>query len=172
MKSIVPIERVEKRIYAVRDVKVMLDKHLAALYGVSTGALNRAVKRNRDRFPADFMFDLTPEEYDSLRCQLGIIEKGRHSKYLARVFTEQGVAMLSSVLRSPRAIQVNIVIMRAFVGLRAEGARHKALLRLFQKLKRRVDGQDGRIRRIFAMMERLVGVAEKPKKPMGFRPDG
>lgn len=114
------IEEIRNRIYEVRGRQVMLDKDLAELYGVEVKNLNKAVGRNLERFPDDFMFQLTKEEYDFLRFQNGTIKKGRgeHSKYLPYVFTEQGVAMLSGVLRSPTAVQVNIRIMRTFVAVR------------------------------------------------------
>lgn len=114
------LARIKSLIYEIRGVKVMLDKDLADLYHVTTGNLNKAVKRNIRRFPSDFMFQLTKEEWDSLRFQFGIIENGRgkYTKYLPHAFTEEGVAMLSGVLHSEIAIDVNISIMRAFVALR------------------------------------------------------
>ena len=117
MKDLIPIERIEKRILLLRGQKVMLDTDLAELYGVETGALKRAVKRNRERFPEDFMFELTFQEVGILRCQIGTSSWGGQ-RFLPYAFTEQGVAMLSSVLKSKRAVQVNIEIMRAFVKLR------------------------------------------------------
>lgn len=114
------IEEIRNRIYEIRGRQVMLDKDLAELYGVEVKNLNKAVSRNIERFPDDFMFQLTKEEHEFLRFQNGTIKKGRgeHSKYLPYVFTEQGVAMLSGVLRSPTAVQVNIRIMRTFVAVR------------------------------------------------------
>jgi hypothetical protein len=114
------LARIKSLIYEIRGVKVMLDKDLADLYHVTTGNLNKAVKRNIRRFPSDFMFQLTKEEWDSLRFQFGILETGRgkYSKYLPHAFTEEGVAMLSGILHSEIAIDVNISIMRAFVALR------------------------------------------------------
>lgn len=114
------LEKIKGRIYTFRGFHVMLDKDLAELYNVETGQLKRAVKRNIERFPSDFMFELSNEEVSALRCQIGILKSGRgqHSKYLPYVFTEEGVAMLSGVLRSPTAIEVNIRIMRAFVAVR------------------------------------------------------
>jgi ORF6N domain len=118
----IPVERIEKTILLIRGQKVILDRDLAELYGVETGALNRAVKRNIQRFPEDFMFQLTGEETERLRCQTGISKRGRGGRrYLPYVFTEQGVSMLSSVLNSERAIQVNIAIMRIFVRLQGTG---------------------------------------------------
>jgi phage regulator Rha-like protein len=119
----------------------MLDRDLAELYGIETKQLKRAVRRNITRFPNDFMFELTKEEYDSLRCQFGTLKKGEHSKYFPFVFTEQGVAMLSSVLNSERAVQVNIEIMRAFVRLRQMLAAHADLERRLDALEERYDEQ-------------------------------
>src|SRR5258706_125101 len=117
--QIIPVALVERRIYLIRGQKVMIDTDLAELYGVPTYRLNEAVKRNRKRFPVDFMFQLNMTEAESLRSQFAISKKGRGGRRtLPYAFTEQGVAMLSSVLNSERAIQVNIVIMRAFVKLR------------------------------------------------------
>ncbi len=120
-KSLIPIERIARQIYLIRGQKVMLDFDLAALYGVETRTLNQAVTRNRPRFPEDFMFRLSWEEYQVLRSQIVILEnsgRGRHKKYTPRAFTQEGVAMLSGVLRSKRAVEVNIAIMRTFVRLR------------------------------------------------------
>jgi phage regulator Rha-like protein len=114
----VNITKVAQLIHDVRGRRVILDKDLAVLYGVTTGNLNKAVSRNAERFPADFMLALTPEEHRILRFQFGILRWGSHSKYAPRAFTQEGVAMLSGVLRSPRAVKVNIDIMRAFVRLR------------------------------------------------------
>src|SRR4026208_410018 len=113
-----PSEEVADVILPLRGQKVLLDRDLARLYGVTTGNLNKAVQRNLVRFPADFMFQLTPDEADSLRFHFGSLNRGQHFKYLPFAFTEQGVAMLSSVLRSPRAAVVNVAIMRTFVRLR------------------------------------------------------
>ena len=118
--SVIPSERIESRIVLLRGQKVMLDSELAELYGVATKVLIQAIKRNIERFPADFMFQLTVEEADLLRSQIVTLKtgRGRHRKYLPYAFTEQGVAMLSSVLRSKRAVRVNVEIMRTFVRLR------------------------------------------------------
>ncbi len=114
------IESIRNKIYEIRGQRVMLDRDLAELYGVTTGNLNKAVKRNIRRFPCDFMFQLTKEEWDSLRFQIGILDvgRGKYTKFLPHAFTEQGLAMLSGVLNSDIAIEVNISIMRAFVSLR------------------------------------------------------
>lgn len=135
----VPSGHVEKRIFVIRGHRVMLDSDLAELYGVPTKRLNEAVHRNAMRFPEDFMFQLTTEESDPLRSQIATIKpgRGRHRKYLSYVFTEQGVAMLSSVLNSERAVQVNISIMRAFVALRRAAASHAVLSRRLDELERK-----------------------------------
>ena len=127
----VPAERIEQTILVIRGHRVMLDTDLAKLYGVATKVLNQAVKRNRTRFPMDFMFQLTAEEATSLRSHIVTLKpsRGQHRKYRPYVFTEQGVAMLSSVLHSDRAVQVNIAIMRAFVRLREMIGSNKALAR-------------------------------------------
>jgi hypothetical protein len=134
---------IEQVILLLRGKKVILDRDLAALYGVPTKSLNRAVKRNLDRFPADFMIQLSAEEAASLRCQIGTLKRGQHFKYLPCAFTEQGVAMLSSVLRSPQAVQVNIAIMRAFVRLREPLALHRDLAHKLAELERRIEVTPG-----------------------------
>ena len=146
----------------------MLDKDLAELYGVETGALNRAVKRNIDRFPFDFMFQLTQKEYKSLRCQIGISSRGGR-RYLPMVFTEQGVAMLSSVLNSERAIDVNIAIMRAFVKLREILASHKDLARKFEQMEKKYDTQ---FKVVFdAIRQLMTPPPETSKRKIGFHTD-
>ena len=142
-KALMPIEIIERHIYLIRGEKVMLDSDLAELYDVETKKLNQAVGRNKDRFPNDFAFQLTQVEWDSLRSQFVTLETGRgqHRKYLPLVFTEQGVAMLSSVLRSSRAVQVNIAIMRTFVKLRRMLADNQALARKLAKLESKYDSQ-------------------------------
>ena len=141
--SVVPVERIENAILFIRGHKVMLDHDLAKLYEVPTKALNHAVKRNQERFPSDFMFQLTLDESQVLRSQFVTLKSGsgRHSKYLPYVFTEQGVAMLSTVLRSKRAVQVNIEIMRAFVRLRRMLASNEELARKLAALERKYDAQ-------------------------------
>jgi len=141
MKDIISLEIIEKKIFLVRGHRVMLDSDLAELYEVRTKNLNKAVSRNIESFPADFMLQLTAEESRSLRFQFGTLERGAHSKYLPRVFMEQGVAMLSSVLKSKRARQVNIQIMRAFVKLRELLNTHKDLARKLAELEKKYDAQ-------------------------------
>jgi hypothetical protein len=129
VKLVIHEDQVKTLIHEIRGIKVILDYDLAQLYGVETGQLKRAVRRNIERFPEDFMFEITREEYNSLRRQIGILEpgKGEHAKYLPFAFTEQGVAMLSSVLKSKRAVEVNIAIMRAFVQTRQISFKYEEL---------------------------------------------
>jgi phage regulator Rha-like protein len=139
--ALVPIEIIASKIYLIRNLKVMLDKDLAHLYSVETKALKQAVRRNIDRFPADFMFELTREENKSLRSQNVTLKRGQHSKYLPFAFTEQGVAMLSSVLKSDRAIQVNIQIMRTFTQLRNMLSTHEDLKKKIESIEKKYDDQ-------------------------------
>jgi hypothetical protein len=167
--ELIPIERIQNFIFLIRGEKVMLDTHLAELYQVETKALNRAVKRNADRFPNDFMFQLTEDEVKSLRCQIGTSNIGRGgSRYLPYVFTEQGVAMLSSVLRSKRAVQVNVAIMRAFVSLRRLLATSETLSRKFAELERKLEGHDQAIKTLFDAIRELMLPPVKPKREIGF----
>lgn len=167
-KSLIPIDRIEKAILLMRKQKVMLDADLAELYGVETRVLVQAVKRNPGRFPEDFMFQLSKEEADFLRSQIVTLEKGRgqHSKYLPYAFTEQGVAMLSSVLHSQRAIQVNIEIMRAFIRLRQMLSTHIDLARKLDALEKRYDSQ---FKQVFDAIRQLMTRPEPQKRPIGFR---
>lgn len=140
-RSLIPAERIERKILVLRGQKVMMDVDLAELYEVETGALNRAVKRNLSRFPDDFMFQLSKEETDLLSRQFGISRWGGRRRSTPYAFTEQGVAMLSSVLHSPRAVQVNIEIMRAFVHLREVLSGHRDLARRLEELEEKYDEQ-------------------------------
>ena len=167
-KSLIPVERIEKSILLIRGHKVMLDFDLTELYGVTTGNLNKAVTRNIDRFPEDFAFRLTREEYKSLRFQFGSLKRGQHSKYMPRAFTEQGVAMLSSVLKSKRAAQVNVQIMRAFVRMRQLLASHKGLMEKILAMEKKYDKQ---FKAVFQAIYQLMEEEEKPKKQIGFRSD-
>jgi hypothetical protein len=177
-KSMIPVERIERSILLIRGHKVMLDADLARLYGVETKALNRAVKRNLSRFPEDFMFQVTAEEFENLKCHIGtsnlksqfaISGSGwggrRHPPY---AFTEQGVAMLSSVLRSKRAVQVNIEIMRAFVRLRRILSSNKELARKLEDLERKIGAHDQQIQTIFQAIRQLMAPPEPKKRKMGF----
>jgi phage regulator Rha-like protein len=169
MKHVIPLETIEQKIFLIRGHKVMMDRDLARLYGVTTFNLNKAVKRNLDRFPEDFMFQLTAEEFESLRFQIGMSKKGRGGRrYLPYTFTEQGVAMLSSVLRSKRAIQVNIAIMRTFVKLRRILSTHKILAQKLKELERKIEKHDVEIQTIFEAIRQLMKPPEKPKRKIGF----
>ena len=148
-------ERVEKIIRLLRGHRVILDKDLAFLYGVSTRDLNKAVSRNLDRFPDDFMLQLTQSEFKNLKFQFGTSRWGGTRK-LPRAFTEQGIAMLSGVLRSKRAVHANIAIMRAFVKLRQLAAGHKELAIKLEQLERKVGGHDEQIRSLFEAIRRLM----------------
>ena len=167
---IVPAERIETKILLIRRQKVMLDTDLAAMYGVSVKVLNQAVKRNIERFPEDFMFQLTPEEAVRLRSQIVTLETGRghYRKYLPYAFTEQGVAMLSSVLHSPRAILVNIEIVRAFVRLRQILASHADLARKLDALEKKYDAQ---FKVVFDAIRELMSPPDKKRRRLiGFSP--
>jgi ORF6N domain len=161
----IPVELIERKIYLIRGHKVMLDADLAELYQVPTRTLNQAVRRNRDRFPDDFMFQLSREEAAALRSQVVTLEKGRgrYSKYAPYAFTEHGVVMLSSVLRSKRAVQMNTLIVRAFVKLREILATHKDLTRAIEDMGRRLDKHDQQIEAIIEIINRLL--APEPVPP-------
>ncbi len=159
-----PPERIEQSILLLRGHKVMLDFDLAALYGVNTKVLNRAVRRNLDRFPDDFMFALSDQEFDDLRFQIGTSRWGGR-RYRPYAFTEQGVAMLSSVLRSERAVKVNIEIMRAFVRLRALLSSHEELARKLAALEKKYDVQ---FKAVFDAIRQLMTPPEPRRRPIGF----
>lgn len=161
-------EQIEQAVLLIRGQRVMLDRDLAALYGVETKNLNRAVKRNLDRFPADFMFQLTVDEAESSRFQFGTLKQGQNIKYLPFVFTQEGVAMLSSVLRSSRAVQVNIAIMRVFVRLRETLALHKDLAQKLAQLERKIEGHDAHIRTLFDAIRQLMTPPEQSRLKIGF----
>jgi hypothetical protein len=162
--AIIASERIERSILLLRGRRVLLDVELAALYGVETRVLNQAVKRNRDRFPADFMFQLTQPEARLLRSQIVILKQGQNLKYRPYAFTEQGVAMLSSVLHSPRAIRVNIEIMRAFVRLRQMLNSHAELAPKLNDLERRDDSQ---FKVVFDAIRQLMAPPKRKKRPIG-----
>jgi len=165
---VIPIERIARAIVLIHGQKVMLDADLAELYGVETKALNRAVKRNIGRFPGDFMFQLTTEEAERLRYQIGTLKtgRGRHRKYRSYAFTEQGIAMLSSVLHSERAVRVNIEIMRAFVQLRQMLSSHADLARKLAALEKKYDAQ---FKVVFDAIRELTAPPEPPsKRRIGF----
>lgn len=168
-KSLVPVTLIERRIYLIRGIKVMIDTDLAELYGVPTYRLNEAVKRNRRRFPSDFMLKLTQKEAESLRSQFAISKKGRGGRrYLPFAFTEQGVAMLSSVLNSERAVQVNIVIMRAFVRLRQILESNEELNRKFAAVIRRLAVHDKYFTVVFDELKKLASQPTPARRQIGF----
>lgn len=173
-RFLIPVERIERSILLIRGQKVMLDRDLAYLYGVATKILNQAVKRNKDRFPEDFMFQLTVEEAriwwtevsgGGLRSQIVTLKRGQHIKYRPYAFTEHGILMLSSVLNSERAIKVNIEIMRAFVRLRQILASNKELAKRLDELEKKYDAQ---FRVVFDAIRELMKPPESKKRPIGF----
>ena len=164
--SLIPAERIVNTILLIRKQKVMVDTDLAALYGVSTSVLNQAVRRNEERFPPDFMFQLTKEEAARLRSQIVISNARGGRRHRPYVFTEQGVAMLSSVIRSRRAIAVNVTIMRAFVGLRRILATDEDLARRVMSLERKCDAN---FRTIFAAIRELGPSESRTRRQIGFR---
>ena len=166
MKTVlIPTEIIENKIFLIRGHKVMLSMHLAELYDVPPKVLIQAVKRNKERFPGDFLFQLSNKEYEILKSQIVTSSWGGVRRAKPYAFTEQGVAMLSSVLHSPRAIAVNIAIMRAFVKLREMLASHKDLARKLEQLEKKYDAQ---FRAVFDAIRRLMKEDEKPKVPIGF----
>ena len=168
-KDPLPPAVIERKIYLLRRQKVMLDSDLAVLYGVETKQLNKAVRRNLERFPSDFMFQLTPAEARALRFQIGTSSGGAHGgrRYLPYVFTQEGVAMLSSVLKSPRAVKVNIAIMRAFVRLREILATNRELAAKVEEMERRYDTH---FKAIFEVIQALMAPPqESARGEMGFR---
>jgi len=173
--AIIPVERIERLIFLIRGQRLMIDRDLAILYGVPTKVLNQAVKRNKDRFPEDFMFQLTHQEGKSwwtevmdrrLRSQNVTLKRGQHMKYRPYAFTEHGILMLSSVLNSERAIQVNIAIMRAFVRLRKILASHVELAHKLEALEKKYDSQ---FKVVFDAIRQLMAPKEAAKKRIGFQ---
>lgn len=168
MDQLIPREVIEQKIFIIRNKRIMLDSDLAELYGVETRSLIQAVKRNIERFPPDFMFQLNQEEFDSLRSQI-VISKGKGGRrYLPYAFTEQGVSMLSSVLRSKRAILVNIAIMRVFVRLRQMMTTQRALAGKLAELEEHIQDHDEQITDIFKAIRQLMAPPIKPKRKIGF----
>ncbi|PIR92772.1 DNA-binding protein [Candidatus Falkowbacteria bacterium CG10_big_fil_rev_8_21_14_0_10_43_10] len=180
MQSLIPLEKIEDKILLIRGQKVMLDRDLAQLYSVETKVLNQAVKRSKERFPKEFMFQLNKKEADnvllqvmnaSLRSQFVTLKRGQHRKYLPYAFTEYGVVMLSSVLKSQKAIAININIIKAFIRLRELAFSYKDLARKLWELEDKYSGHDKKIKEIFTA---LHGLANKPPeiqntKEIGFQ---
>ncbi|MCX5727020.1 MAG: ORF6N domain-containing protein [Candidatus Saganbacteria bacterium] len=174
MSNLIPVERMENKIYLIRGQKVMLDRDLAELYKVSTRDLNKAVTRNLYRFPEDFMFQLNKSEFVNLKFHFGTsrLPAGKAgwggTRKLPRVFTEQGIAMLSSVLRSKRAVLVNIAIMRAFVRIGQILSTHKELLRKLDELEKKTDKNTADIQLIFKVIRKMLEPEPKTEKKIGF----
>lgn len=165
MTELIPMERIEQKIFLIRGEKVMLDSDLALLYEVETKAINKAVKRNHERFPEDFLFQLTEQESEALRFHFGTSKKRGGRRYLPYVFTEQGVAMLSSVLKSQRAILVNVAIMRTFVKLRKMIISHKDLAQKLAQLEKKYDAQ---FKIVFDAIRELMTPPPVKKRKIGF----
>lgn len=172
--QIIPDEIIMNQIYYIRNQKVMLDFDLAKLYEVETKQLKRQVRRNIDRFPDDFMFELSQDEYQILRSQIGTLKQGEHTKYMPMVFTEQGVAMLSSVLNSNRAIKVNIQIIRIFTRIRQMFMDNTELRLEIEKIKTKLDNQDKNMEIVFRFLDELVDKKDNrpPRRTIGFKPEG
>lgn len=167
--SVIPDEVVISKIYLIREQKVMLDSDLAELYGVTTKRLNEQVKRNINRFPEDFMFQLNESEWESLRSQIATSKIGRGGRaYLPNVFTEHGVLMLSSVLNSEQAIQVNIQIMRIYTRIRELLAAHKDVFLRVEQVEKQMIKQDQKIEVLFSYLSKFIEKEEKPRKKVGY----
>ena len=170
LQALVAEQKILNKIYAIRGEKVMLDQDLAEMYGVETKQLKRQVKRNIERFPKDFMFELTAKEFENLRSQIGTSSWGG-TRYMPMAFTEQGVAMLSSVLNSKTAIEVNIRIIRVFTKMREFALTHKEILLQLAKLEKEVKGNSKDIENIFTVLKELIEKNSKPlpKNKIGFK---
>lgn len=166
-----PEEVISSKIYFIRNQKVMLDSDLAALYAVETKQLKRQVRRNMERFPEDFMFELTQVEYEILRSQIGTLKRGEHTKYLPMAFTEQGIAMLSSVLNSSTAIKVNIQIIRVFTKIRQVLADTINMRLEIEEIKKKLSNQNQNIELVFSYLDELMDKKEnaEPRKSIGFK---
>lgn len=171
MREMVPAGGIEARIFVIRGLKVMIDRDLAELYGVSTMVLNQAVKRNRERFPRGFMFRLSRREMGELITNCDKFLPLKHAPRGSSAFTEYGVAMLSSVLRSKRAIRVNIRIIQAFIRLRRLAAGNAELARKIDEMERRLGVHDSRFDEVFEALRGLLGPVGEPRRVIGFRPE-
>ncbi|MBI5699430.1 ORF6N domain-containing protein [Candidatus Saganbacteria bacterium] len=169
MKDIIPQERIESKIFLIRGQKVILDVDLANLYGVKTFVLNQAVKRNIERFPDDFMFQLSKEETNILKSQFVISSWGGRRTF-PYAFTEQGIAMLSGILNSKRAIHVNIMIMRTFIRLKQMITTHKELAHKIEELERKYKKHDIEIETIFGAIKKMLEPPKSPPRKFGFQP--
>ena len=168
--KLILVDQIEPLIHEIRGQKVVFDSDLAALYGVPTKVLNQAIQRNLDRFPPDFRFQLTADEAEALRSQIVTLKTGRgqHRKYLPYVFTEHGVVMAASVLNSPRAVEVSVFFVRAFVKLRQLVLAHKDLAGKLDQLERKVGSHDEAIKQLVAAIRQLMAPPDPPKKEIGF----
>lgn len=169
-QGLIPSERIEEKIFLIRGHKVMIDRDLAELYGVETKYLNRQVRRNRERFPDEFTFQLVLGEKEELVTICHRFKTMKHSSSLPYAFTEHGVAMLASVLKSPTAVKMSILIVKAFIRLREVVATHKELIHKLQDLERKVGHHNGEIKVLFEAIRRLMTEPEKPKAKFGFHP--
>jgi hypothetical protein len=168
-KALVPVERIEKLIYLIRGQKVMLDSDLAEIYGIPTHRLNEQVRRNLSRFPADFAFQLTRQEFTTLISQIAISKKGRGGRRtMPCVFTEHGAIMLASVLNSPVAVEASVRVVRAFVRLREILASNRELSQKLAELERKLEGHDGAIRNLFEAIRQLLSPPEPKSRKIGF----
>jgi hypothetical protein len=167
-RELISVGQIAQRILFLRGQKVILDSDLAALYDVETRALKQAVRRNRDRFPEDFLFELSPREIEHVVSQFVIPNRRKFGGAVPMAFTEQGIAMLSSVLKSDRALKVNIAIMRTFVRLRETLETNRELARKFSALEQRVDKHDEEIAAIIDAIRQLMAPPEKPRREIGF----
>ena len=171
LQVLVAEQKILNKIYVIRGEKVMIDKDLAEMYGVETKQLKRQVKRNIERFPKDFMFELTNKEFENLRYQIGTSSWGG-TRYMPMAFTEQGVAMLSSILNSKTAIEVNIRIIRVFTKMKEYALTHKEILLQLAKLEKEVKGNSSDIENIFMVLKELLEKQSKPNPPrnkIGFK---
>jgi hypothetical protein len=169
--QIILVDQIEPMIYEIRNEPVMLDSDLAVLYGVTTKKLNQAVKRNLGRFPSDFCFQLTAEEFENLRCQIGTSTSYGGRRYVPYAFTEHGAIMAASVLSSPRAVEVSVFVVRAFVKLREFAVSHKEFAKKLADLEKKFGTHDEAIRQIIATIRQLTSppVEPKPKRRIGFK---
>lgn len=167
--AILPANRIESRIFLIRAEKVILDSDLAELYGVTTKRLNEQVKRNKERFPGDFMFQLSSKEMEDLRSQNAPSKGARGGRrYRPYAFTEHGAIMAASVLNTPRAVEVSVYVVRAFIKLRETISTHKELARKFAELEKRTETHDEDISALFEAIRQLMEPPEKPAKRIGF----
>jgi hypothetical protein len=167
-RELIPVDRIAQRILFLRGQKVILDSDLADLYGIETRALKQAVRRNRNRFPNDFLFELSDREVENVVSQFVIPNRRKFGGAVPMAFTEQGVAMLSSVLNSDRAVKVNIAIMRAFVKLREALETNRELAQKFSELERRVGKHDEEIAAIIDAIRQLMTPPQRPRREIGF----